>query len=339
MQNFSKIKNKNTEQGQSLVEMIFILPLFFIALGGFIILFQQQIRGFSDEMTQSALAVSEASFFQEERSQGLWESGSFSSSHLMNSIAFAALNPSSAFQSSVDMKRGVFADKKPLKQALSSSHKNYCSFDALFDVVGKEEGSFELTTCAAGSAYESLNSHLAPIFEEVQQTYLGNFIYVPPQDFLWEKRSSEPSREAVSYMLSPGGILFSKNQASLFIPDTASFNTKCYMEPFSPHCDWDALGGKFSRAALDAAKLQLSACLAEAVATCLATGAALPVCTVAKGAEIAASLAVGKEAIACSKVNSILKASQKMVHGTVFAYSSIKIAQETAIRGEILINK
>jgi type II secretory pathway pseudopilin PulG len=331
---------KNRQSGQSLVEMLMVLPLFFIVLSGFIFIFQQQIRGFTDEMAQSALAVTEANFEKGERSKADWPSALGDSQDLLNKVTENVLNPSAFFSRSVDMKDGVFVDKKPVKQAFKYTNlSEYCSLNAIYDVVAKGNGSFELNTCAPGNAYESLDSKFMTGFEGNFQSRIVNSLYYPQIEFSWPNRPFETSRAVVSFSSSSLGLGFSHKQASLFIPDNGYFNTKCFMDPFDPACSFKAISGKFSRAARDSSKLQVTTCFVEASVTCAGTGPGLPACLAGKAAELINALELGVEAWVCPNTNIALKGTQNVVQDTVYAYSSVIIGRETSLRGEILINK
>lgn len=332
--------DKSKESGQSLVEMIIVLPLFFIVLSGFIFIFQQQIRAFSDEIAQSALAVTEAHFEQGERREADWGSAFEDSQKLLNKVTENALNPSSFFNRGADMKDGVFVDKKPLKREFQQNKlAQSCSLHAIYSVIAKGNGSFEFTTCAPGNAYESLDSKFIPNFVGDPQSLSGNLIYYPQPDFIWENRPFETARDALSFSFSSLGISFAKEQASLLIPDKGSFNVQCFLEPFTPSCSLHPIAGKFARAALDSSNLQITTCFAEATITCAGAGPGLPACLAGKAAVLVAALELGTQALVCPKTNKALEGAQNMIQKTVSAYSFIIVAREIAMRREILINK
>ncbi len=331
---------KNKECGQSLVEMVIVLPIFFIILSGFIFIFQQQIRNFSDEMAQSALAVTEAHFDKDERIKAEWSNVYEDSQDLLDKITKNALNPSSFFNRSVDIKDGVFIDKKSVKQQFKhSSLSESCSFDALYRVVIRGNGDFELKTCAPGNAYESLDSKFMPDFKGKSQSISGSSLYYPQTEFTWQNRPSETSRAVASFSASPLGVGFSNEQASFFIPDNSYFNSKCFIEAFDPNCSLKPIVGKFSRASRDSSRLQVTACFAEAALGCVGTGPGLPACLAGKTVELINALELGVESWICPNTNIALKGTQNIVQKTAYAYSSFIIGRETSLRGEILINQ
>jgi hypothetical protein len=331
---------RNNESGQSLIEMVIVLPLFFMILSGFIFVFQQLIRSFSDEMAKSALVVTEAHFDKEERMKAEWSNVYEDSQEIFNKVAKSALNPSSFFNQSVDTKNKVFMDKKFVKQEMKHSIlPESCSLDALYRVVVQGNGVFELKTCAPGNAYESLDSKFMPDFIGKSQSMFGSSLYYPHTEFNWLNRPFEVSRAVASFSASPLGVGFSNEQASLFIPDNGYFNKRCFMEPFDPDCSLKPIAGKFSRAARVSSRLQVTSCSAEAALSCATTtGPALLACLVLKAKALKSALMSGVESWVCPNTNIALKESQNVIQKTVYAYSSYIIGRETSLRGEILIN-
>lgn len=331
---------ENRENGQALIEMFIVLPLFFIILSGFIFIFQQQIREFSDEMAQSAFTVLEVHLDIEERRKADWLSSYGEAQEILEKVTENALNPSAFFSGSVDTKNGVFADKKHVKQ--NTKHtilSESCSGEPIYDVLAKKDGFFELKTCASGNAYESFDSKFMPDFKGKSQLLSGNSIYYPHLEFTWRNRPFETSRESLAFSASPLGAGFSVRQASLLVPDNGYFNTKCFMESFDPSCSFHAISGKFSRVARDSSRLQITTCFAEAAATCSGTGPGLPACLAGKTAELLNALELGTEAWVCPNTNIALKEVQSIVQKTVYAYSSTIMKREISLRGAILINK
>jgi len=323
------------ESGQSLVEMLFILPIFFMILAGFIFIFQNQMRIFSDESAQSSLMLSESYFDYEEKQQAHWASAKEDSIDLIKKQTEQSLNPSSFFKKSVDMKNGVFLDKKPIKR---HEQIQSCSAESLYQVLLKENGRFELTTCASSSSYENLESSFDPNYKAEPQSYSGYSLYFPQNEFIWSHRQFAAAYAALSFSQSAQGNLYSKQQASLSLPDKSNFNTNCFMQPFEPQCSIEPVAKIFSRTAKDSSKLQISLCYSEAALACAPTGPALPACLAAKLSQIINALELGVESWVCPNTNTALKASQNRVRELIFAYSSIIFNKEVAFRSEILIN-
>lgn len=332
--------NTKQESGQSLVEMVVILPLFFIVLSGFIFIYHQQIKSFTDEIAQSALAVSEAHFENEERISAVWSSSFEDSNSMLIKEANSAFNPSAFFETSVDMKNGVFLDKKNIKyKSYKSNPSDYCSLNAIYDVVSVGKGSFELKTCELESGYESLSSKFKSNFESKTQSIFGSSLYYPHIEFIWSERALESSRAVKRLLASSVGVKFSSEHASLLISDNAHFNSKCFMEPFLPNCALSASATKASRAARDSSKLQISTCFTEASLACVGTGPGAPACIAGKTAQIVNAIQLGQEAWVCPNTNRTLKEIQIFVQKTVHAYSSIILQREILLRNEIMINK
>ncbi len=323
------------ENGQSLVEMLFLLPVFFMILAGFIFIFQNQMRIFSDESAQSALMLSESYFDQEEKRQAHWASAKEDSIDLIKKQTEQSLNSSSFFKKSVDMKNGVFLDKKPIKR---QQQIQSCSSESLYQVLLKENGRFELITCASSSGYENLESKFEPNYKAAPESHFGYSLYFPQAELRWSHRHFAAAYAAQSFSQSAQGNLFSKQQASLSLPDKGNFNTNCFMQPFRPQCSLEPVAIIFSRAAKDSSKLQISLCYSEAALTCAPTGPALPACLAGKLSQIINALELGVEAWVCPNTNAALKASQNRVRELIFAYSSIIFSKEVAFRSEILIN-
>lgn len=326
---------KKEESGQSLLEMLLILPIFFMVLSGFIFIFQNQIRVYTDEMAQSALLVSEAHFSNEEKQIANWDSAQENSLSLLSKQAEVALNSSRFFKNSVDTKDGVFLDKKYVKKA---AHLDSCSFEALFQVSVKGDGSFALTTCASSTAYESLEGKFDSSFVGKPQSFVRRSLYYPQSEFVWSQRVSAASSSALLYFQSAEVLSFSKRQSSLVLPDKGAFNARCFMEPFYPECLLRPIDEIISRSARDSSKLQISLCYSEAALACAPTGPGIPACLAGKLAQLINALELGVEAWVCPNTNRALKASQNAMLNVTSAYSSVIFAKEVAFRSEILIN-
>ena len=67
------IKDKNTNQnGQSLVELIIIVPLFFIILACMNLYLNQKIKSITTDSVYQSMLISDAQFDQEERIYSYW---------------------------------------------------------------------------------------------------------------------------------------------------------------------------------------------------------------------------------------------------------------------------
>jgi hypothetical protein len=324
------------QTGQSLIEFILILPIFFIALSGFIFIFQQQMRVFTDEGVESALALSEANFENGERMTAKWHTVSEPSQEkLLKQIAQNAFEPSAFFKGSTDLIEGVFADKKKIKPRQHlNNHTDECSQDALYEALVRGNGTFELKTCAPENAYERVSSQFVKKFELGPQIFHGRSLFYPQLDFSWPKRSFALTSAIKDYFAFAAS--FQLTHASLFVPENAQFNKKCFLEPFQPQCDLILMEEKFARAAKFSAKAQLVLCVAEAAIPCGSSTFGAPVCVAAKIALIAAAVSAGNEASQCSRTNKMLKIVQKKSQIYFNAVASKIFAEEVALRAQIL---
>lgn len=337
---FFMIKRKaKQEQGQSLVEFLFILPLFFLILGALFIIFQQQARIYQDLIAHSALSTSAAHFAIEERQAATWPEFDGTTEDLLDRIAMQALNPSSFFKLSIDVNQGVFAEKKAV-QPFSAivGNAQTCSLESLYQVLAKDKGEFTFTTCTGTVGYDVAQLHTTDDFNAIQHVLSGRSLYYPQQEMTWFERPKAAINSVYNFMLTPFGQHFQRTQASLLIPDHSAFNAHCLMNPFggSSNCKSPLLSPHFNQIALDGAALQVKACFAEAALSCAPSGPGAPVCLAAKAAAIFNATQLGSEAWVCPTTNSMLKATYRSVQTLVFAYSLRITQQETALRSLFL---
>jgi hypothetical protein len=333
------IKRKlKQEQGQSLVEFLFILPLFFLILGALFIIFQQQARIYQDLIAHSALSTSAAHFAIEERQAATWSEFDGTTEDLLDRIAMQALNPSSFFKLSIDVNQGVFAEKKAVHPFSSIvDNAQTCSGDSLYHVLAKDKGEFTFTTCAGNVGYDVAQLHTND-FNATHHVLSGRSLYYPQRELTWFERPKAAINSVYNFMLTPFGQHFQRTHASLLIPDHSAFNARCLMNPFAEasDCNSPLLATHFNQIALDGAALQVKACFAEAALSCAPSGPGVPVCLAAKAAAIFNATQLGSEAWVCPTTNSMLKATYRSVQTLVFAYSLRITQQETALRSVFL---
>ncbi|BBH53483.1 hypothetical protein [Fluviispira sanaruensis] len=346
-------------KGQSLVECVIVLPLFFLTLAGLILLFRQQNRVYQDEKTLSVLALSDAHFVREERKQALWRNSTDESQIALERMAKIALNPDRFFSTSVDQHNGVFFENQLVTAARSSALQKNCSFSAVYNLISKGNGVFALTTCAQGNGYEvQLNKEYETqleafagdekgsiripvrldkeVSEPIEQIMTGSALFYPYLELSWGQRERVVVKSVRAFFLSPMGSHFSRDIASLLSPTKGVFNVHCFLEPFSPTCQVQTLRSKFSRTAKDSANLQINACFLESAIKCAGASVAAPACLVAKAISIVASVAAGQASPLCPVLNNAVSTGQWTVQKTVSAYSSIIKAQEIGFSSSFL---
>lgn len=313
------------QSGQSLLESILVIPMFFIVLSGVIFIFYAQIRNSLDDSAYASLKLSQVFFDAEERRLAKWSDRFENTEESLRNIAYNSLNSSTAFHNSVDMKDGVFLDKKKVIS---------------YSISLKNQNEFDFSTTAGKEAYERSFfpfDHMLSSFASVKHSYSGKSLYYPEDSFSWSKRSFEVVKDSRDLLMSAKGTLFSKNYASLS-SGNSSFTSNCFMEPFKPQCHLHPIFGKFDRAAKDGANTQLAECVAEMSLECLPLGAppAIAACE-AKGIAITiASIEVGKQSSACPITNSITAAAYQAVKALVYENLVKNSAYEIKKRSEIL---
>lgn len=316
---------KAQESGQALVESLFVIPLFFILLSGVIFVFYQQIRNVIDDSAYASLKLSQAFFDSEERRLAKWSYQDDAKEKALKDVAYGSLNSSNAFLNSVDMKEGVFLDKKKISS---------------YSVSLKNPGEFDFSTQADKQAYERSSfsfDHVLSSFASVKHSYFGKSLYYPDNSFSWSERPFEAAEDSRDFLMSAKGILFSKNYASLSLGNSY-FTSNCFMEPFKPQCHLHPIFGKFDRAAKDGANTQLAECVVEMSAECLPLGAppAIAVCEAKGIALIIASIEMGKQSSLCPITNSITIAAYQAVKALIYADLLKNSAYEIKKRSEIL---
>ncbi|WP_186645137.1 hypothetical protein [Fluviispira vulneris] len=346
-------------KGQSLVECVIVLPLFFLTLAALLLLFRQQNRAYQDDKTLSVLALPDAHFAREERKRALWRNSTDESQIALERMAESALNPDLFFSTSVDQHNGVFIENQSVIAAQASALSNNCSFSAVYNLLSKGNGTFALTTCAQGNGYETkLNKEYETqlesfadeekdsmriparlykeVYEPIKQVMTGSALFYPYLELSWGQREHAVGKSVRAFFLSPMGSQFSRDIASLLSSTKGVFNVHCFLEPFSPTCQAQTLRSKFSRTAKDSANLQINACFLESAIKCVGTSVAAPACFVAKAVAIVASVAAGQASPLCPVLNNTVRTGQWTVQKTVSAYSLIIKAQEIGFSSSFL---
>ncbi|KAB8033222.1 hypothetical protein [Fluviispira multicolorata] len=326
-----------SSKGQSLLECVMVVPLFFILLGSIIVVFQQQSRSFQDENTHFILSLSEGHFELEERQLAHWANNKDDKNLLLEMIADNSLNSSRFFTESVDLQEGVFIENQPVREVSAQILSEGCSFNAIYNIMAQQGGEFNLKTCAQESGYQRVLSPIPDKLGSIEQNKIGFSLFYPYADFSWFKRNQEVVRSVHGFLVSSQGLEFNKNIASLFNSREGAFNVNCFLEPFRPQCRLQSVGNKFSRAAKDSANLQISACFFESSLKCTGSTVAMPVCLAANGASLIASIAAKQPSPLCPALNRSIKSGQWSVQKAISAYSLIINDQEIAFRKHFLI--
>lgn len=296
--NKSNTYHFDQQDGQSLVEFVIIIPIFFFFLSAMIFIFFNQIRTFSDDQSFVSLQISQSGFSSEERTVAHWQDKIISHKNVLN----AALNPSLFFSSSKNKQDGVFQDKKHI-------HQNPTFAPESFTIEESKAEKIEFSTFAPLSAYEnaSFNFMTQTNPKQIEHEFSGTSVFAPTNDFQWSQRKNELIFDARA--LSMQNILFAKEYASIHYPkDNSQFNGKCFMSPLYPQCHLHPLQSKMARSAQDGANRQLLQCFSEMELGCAALiePPAIAACTAKGLIEIANAVEFGMESKSCTKINQII---------------------------------
>lgn len=340
-QDFKTIKVKNkcaSESGQSLVESLLVIPVFFLILSGVIFVFYQQLRDVVDDSAQSSLQVSQALFEPEERILAGWSDQAQNKEKSLQKIADHAINSSKGFSNSTDMKEGVFLDKE---NVLDKGHLPSSETKPSYSVSLTEENKFQFSTQAQKKAYEKKDFSFDSIFPQwslIRHVYEGKSLYAPTGSFGWKERALAAAHASTGFLLSSAGIQFSKEYASLMPGQVQStFVSNCFMEPLKPNCQLQSLSKKFERAAKDGANTQLLECASEMTAKCLLAGApqAIAACEVRGIQSILSAIESGQKADVCPILNTVTSTEYQAIKALVYANIIENSANEIAKRTEI----
>lgn len=280
------------QRGQSLVEFIIVIPIFFLFLSGMIFIFFNQIRNFTDDHALISLQISQSGFEPAERTQAHWRDPTLSHQNVLN----ASLNPSLLFTSSRNRHDDVFQDKKHIYAAPTSASETFSVQNHAAEHIG-------FTTSAPLTAYENASfDFMEPFSTRLNEhVFSAAAIFAPTDDFQWKQRSNEVISDTRSFALR--NMVFMKEYASLHYPqDNSQFNANCFMSPLTPQCRIHPLQGKMTRSAQDGANIQVLGCAWEMEQTCATTA-----CTAEGVAEIVSALKLGIASISCPKINQLIR--------------------------------
>lgn len=247
---------QNDQSGQSLVESIVIVPLFFVFLSGIIFVFYQQIRNETDENSFSVMKMSDAFFDAEEKKRNGWDTSFLSRNQSLSDIANRSLNASQAFSDAVDVKDKVFLDKKNVHD---------------FSVKSDDANGFSFWTKADQKAYEKtafLFKNNRDQMQTIEHDYQGESLYAPVRNFQWSQRAKEVATDVKAFQKTSKGQQFGRSYASL-LPQKNNFVFSCLMEPFEPKCQLDPFAQKFNQIAQNRTNHQMQKCALEMTVSCL----------------------------------------------------------------------
>lgn len=341
-QDFKTIKVKNkcgSESGQSLVESLLAIPIFFLILSGVIFIFYQQLRDVVDDSASISLESTAILFDPEERGLAGWSEQAKDKAKSLQKVADHAINSSRGFSDSTDMKEGVFLDKE---NVLDKEHLPSSETKPSYSVSLDEENKFQFSTQAQQKSYEKSDFSSDPIFPQwsiIRHVYDGKSLYAPTGSFEWKERPLAVAHASKEFLLTPAGIQFSKEYASLMPGQTQSnFVSNCFMEPLKPNCQLQSLDKKFERAAKDGANTQLLECASEMTAKCLLAGApqAIAACEVRGIQSILSAIESGQKADVCPILNTVTLTEYQTVKALVYANIIENSANEIGKRTEIL---
>lgn len=310
------IEFKHLQVGQSLVEFIFIIPLFFIILSGVNLYLNQKIKSITEQSAYESLMIADAVFESEERERSHWATSQKNTLNYGNDILTHALNSSSFFKNSVDTSDKVFIDKKNVQS------KNQISCDKItspsFYLSTIKQGDFNFSTCSDGSGFESSSFSYQKMIEDFKSTkvnYIGQSIYYPSEKFSWDNRKYTIKNAVRDFQTNIQSFAFSKEYASFDYSQISSskpeyqFNTNCLMNSKKSYCFIPTLEKKWRRIAFNSANKQVLGCLSEASIKCLslATPATIAICVAEKSASIVAALRTGTKVLDCPLINKALE--------------------------------
>lgn len=328
----------NKQSGQSLVEFIIIVPIFFIILSGIVSIFYLQNRAYMDFESRTSLSISQFLFEKEERLAAQWSNSYEENSIALHEVLNQSFNPSKNFGEDYNKIDGVFTDKNIVRNN-NVSNCNKSNLNS-YSIDSYDKGDFQFSTCTNENGYERAGFSFSKVMENFGFSKLqnsGSSVYFPQVQMQWHNRSALTTNAVMEFSLSPKGVLYSKEMASWSTADFSMFNKKCFMEPFSPQCkDLHPYEGKFGRSAQDGANDQIALCFSEMSAKCLETAYAAPACIAAGVIEIEASSKAGSRSVFCPIVNKGIETAFATAKGIVLIDLGDNLGKELNMRKNIL---
>jgi hypothetical protein len=285
---------KSEVRGQGLVELIIVLPVM-IATGVLLLpLASQTSRHFADASATLSIASSAATFSDEERKNGGWDTPRNLS---LDKIAEETLNPSQHRNGAGDLENGLFGDAlRSTKASLNDSCLD--NRQAVHDASEKQE-TVTLKTCSPRMGYEKKIA-IKDEHSTAPNTFSAEKIFLPSGLMRWENRAeiALPNSLLELYTLETPNKWMSKDQASL-----SQIRHRLQMLVFLT---------------------QKSSCIGEYCAR-----SPSKYCAIAAGAEVMLSYAAQKE-----NASSLCPSTQmgtKTIHNAATAIISARIAEAAAI--------
>ena len=152
--------------GQSLVEFILIVPIFFLILSGIVSIFYIQNRQFLDFESKISLSLSQFLFEQDERKKANWDNNFLENNEGIKDVLDKSFNPSRAFKMAFNKQDDVFSDKSRVFYAQKgevSDKKNY-TFENI------ESGEVEISTYAGKNGYEKKGFSFSQVLQNFSPT-------------------------------------------------------------------------------------------------------------------------------------------------------------------------
>ncbi|MBX9703367.1 MAG: hypothetical protein K2X39_04365 [Silvanigrellaceae bacterium] len=304
-----------TQTGQALTEFIIISPLFFLLLGGTLLLYSSIKRVYRDEFVKGNIELSDNLIPFEERNKGNWHSKRHSTRELTINSLDLSYNPSKAFEKSIDKKDGVFIDKKRVKNSPLSSNK---CLDPTYHFSNNTEEKSILETCADASGYEKAQ-YLKKSFHHKNflKQYHLTALFAPKNSFRWESRKLAAKNEV--HLVSPNFLREFASLGSLNGKGEGEFVKNCLMSPFTDQCPLEqSLAETFANIAGQSSNRAIVKCFLEAVTRECAFDISGS-CATLVAAEMTAHLALQKETSLCPKLNSFIHSNQIFVESLINA--------------------
>jgi hypothetical protein len=323
--NYRNLKGKSKEDGQAFMELVFILPLFFILIGGILTIFFQLMRVTSEAHGSFALVSSQATFSAAERNAGGWINpiaGQSDSAALGKALVETVLNAKK--YTHPDALNAIVKGVSALEKKGAPGTQQNCDPQFALGMPGEKDADdksqFSLKTCAGQTGFENKGLEFIPREGDVNRKYhiemdgiqrdvLASALYLPQKEYSYAVRGDWPAR-AYGEKTSE----FEEKFASSESKKESNFVQKCQMDYLkNDSCKEDkrALGITVDTTPYDilekvrtaSAGVQYLACWAEA---CTKTCEVWPI-ALAEAGLITAAWGAGQKYQNCGIVNSAIE--------------------------------
>ncbi len=308
------------QKGQSLVEFIFVIPLFFVTIGGTMSLFFLQQKKLSDNFNSSFIQLSESLFPEEEKKSANWDRPQSDFEKELDSL----LHSSKAFQSKNKNSQGIFNEKR----FINIKKQDSCTYNDSSSWMQNGK-SFHLSLCTGSSGYENLS--IPWLANTGAQEFTKNevkkqSILTPSEYFSKKKKKNLISFAGRHFKKNPENALFQKTTASLALPsDVSILQSQCFMDFNHKSCHSTRYKEILSRTSKDSANLQMSACISEITINCGSTAALFPACLAGGIAKMISMAKLGKPSPNCQITNQAITSLffAAKAKGSILNYSTI----------------